>query len=522
MPYLRAREQTDPPQPEAERVLGTSESTGAAVAVTAVETQASITPQSAHEIQVRVIRKEDGQPLASATVEARFYREGYTTKLATTDADGHCKIALAVPDATFIILGAAKDGYIPLSVSWDENTIGDIGLAPCTFEMIRGTPIGLQIQDERGKPIAGARVVPWFMGKVGGSAKQSFHASEAGATTTDAQGRWQAIVLPAETAPKDQLWFRLVHPAFVSDRAGFSRTLTIEEARAGKGVFVMKSGIPVTGRVVDPAGRPVAGARIALGYSNSDGDCDRTVTNVDGRFLFGHVDPTERSSQHLGVEAAGYAPAVKLVPTNPAPPSQEFRLEPARPFRGKVVDTAGKPVSKALVKFASFGGTGHWNWTGLTNVDGQFDWPDGPATGDVGFNVSKSPFTQALGRRLAAGSDNAIITLHKSLRLRGKVVDSQTGKPIETFMLIPGWGPANPGGRVSWRRDASSKKLTGGTYDERKLFPNQGLTRSLRVEAEGYSPGVLLGFKDDAGEIVHDFKLQKAAGLSGHHTRAAR
>jgi peroxiredoxin len=133
----------------------------------------------------------------------------------------------------------------------------------------------------------------------------------------------------------------------------------------------------------------------------------------------------------------------------------------------------------------------------------------------VGFNVSKPPFTPARGRRLAAGSNDASITLHRALRLRGAVVDAETGKPIDKFILIPGWGPDQPGGLVDWRRDGSSKKLIGGAYDEVGLFPDQGLTRSLRVEADGYAPGVLLGFKDDAGEIVHEFKLKRASGVSG-------
>jgi beta-lactamase regulating signal transducer with metallopeptidase domain/thiol-disulfide isomerase/thioredoxin/protocatechuate 3,4-dioxygenase beta subunit len=515
LPYVRAREQDKPAPTEPAPVASTSDSARAGAPATAVKTEASIKPQSAREVEVRVVRKEDGQPLAGATVEARFYREGYTNRLASTDANGRCRIALPVANPDFTILGAVKDGFIPLSASWREGDVKDGAMPPYTIEMIRGTTIGLQVQDEQGKPIAGAKVVPWFMGKIGGSEKERFHTSESGASLTDAQGRWRADVLPAKTGPKDQLWFRLVHPDFVSERGGFSRTLTIEEARAGKGVLVMKVGVPIAGRVVGPAGRPVAGAAVALGYSNSDGDCYRTRTDADGRFRFAHIDPADRSNLNLGVEAAGYAPAVKSLLSASNLPSQEFQLEAAKPFRGRVVDTAGKPLPGALVKLENFGGSRHWTWMSETDGDGRFDWPDGPAAGDVGFNVSKQPFTRAMGRRLAVGSDDPIISLHQPLRLRGKVVDSQTGKPIEAFVLIAGWGPDRPGGQISWRRGSSAKKRIGGTYDEVGLFPDQGLTRSLRVEAEGYAPGVLIGFKDDAGEIVHDFKLQRASGLSG-------
>ena len=47
------------------------------------------------------------------------------------------------------------------------------------------------------------------------------------------------------------------------------------------------------------------------------------------------------------------------------------------------------------------------------------------------------------------------------------------------------------------------------------LFPDQGFNRSIRIEAEGYLPAELIGFRDDAEDIAHDFKLRKAAPLSG-------
>ena len=337
LPYVRAREQDKPARTESAPVIRTSDGTRVDAPAAGVKTEGSVKPPSAHVVEVRVVRKEDGRPLAGATVEARFYRERYTDLLASTDADGRCRIAVPVANPTFVILGAVKDGFIPLSRAWEQKDIKDGGVPPFTFEMIRGKTIGLQVQDDRGKPIAGVKVVPWFMGKVGASGKVRFHTSEAGASTTDARGRWRADVLPAQPGPKDQLLFRLVHPDFVSDRAGFSRSLTIEEARAGKSVLLMKVGVPVAGRVVDSAGRPVARAAVALGFSNSDGDCYRTRTDADGRFRFAHVEGEERSNLTLAVEAAGHAPAVKSVSITADLPSQEFRLEPAKPFRGSGV-----------------------------------------------------------------------------------------------------------------------------------------------------------------------------------------
>lgn len=503
LPYVRAREQ------EQGKPAVATEPRAAAVEITAKPAA-----NAERVIEVRVVRKEDGGPLAGATVEAQFYREGYTNRLATTDDDGRCTIPFPFADPSFLILGAMKDGFVPMDLAWDEKDLGDGAFAPRTFAMMPGTRIGLQVQDERGQPIAGAKVVPWFLGKIGGAGKERFHTSDAAATTTDAQGRWQAAVLPAEIAPKAQLLFRLSHPDFASDRMGFSRELTIEQARAGTGVLVMKTGSPIAGRVVDPEGRPVADAAVALGFSSSDDDCERTRTDADGRFRFGHVDPGERTSLNLGVEAAGFAPAARSFRVAADLPTQEFRLEPGRPLRGRVVDTAGRPIAGAVVKFDRFDVTRHWTWKSEVDADGRFVWPDGPAAGVAYFTISKPPFTRARDRQIAAG-DDATITLNRALRLRGKVVDAESGEPIAAFTLIPGWGPNQPGGQVSWRRDGSAKKLTGGAYDEVGLFPDQGAMRSLRVEADGYAPDSFLGFRDNAGEIAHDFKLRKAADIRG-------
>ena len=77
-------------------------------------------------------------------------------------------------------------------------------------------------------------------------------------------------------------------------------------------------------------------------------------------------------------------------------------------------------------------------------------------------------------------------------------------------------GARGPGGRVEWLRGRSVQQLGNGRYDLRGgLFPDQGINRSIRIEAEGYLPAELIGFRDDAEEIAHDFKLRKALPLTG-------
>ena len=92
------------------------------------------------------------------------------------------------------------------------------------------------------------------------------------------------------------------------------------------------------------------------------------------------------------------------------------------------------------------------------------------------------------------------------------------GQPVNRFDLIPGWGPASPWGpcRVApqWTRASCTSAMAGST-SRADSFPTRASHRSIRIEAEGYLPAELIGFRDDAEDIAHDFKLRKAIPLSG-------
>jgi hypothetical protein len=122
---------------------------------------------------------------------------------------------------------------------------------------------------------------------------------------------------------------------------------------------------------------------------------------------------------------------------------------------------------------------------------------------------------QALGRQVDAGSDEVTITLHHPQHLHGTVTDAETGRPIERFVLIPGWGPHRPQLRPEWLQ-GSARTFGAGKFDlPNGLFPDQGYPRSIRIEAEGYQPGELLGFLDNQEDVAHDFKLRKSRPLEG-------
>ena len=120
-------------------------------------------------------------------------------------------------------------------------------------------------------------------------------------------------MMPGNLSAKDRVNFRLIHPDYVSEPFLYQRTLPIEELCNLTSIMVMEDGVALTGRVVNSRGLPVAKARVFLpvwGYDiNSasltpeQADCLLTETDGDGRYRFGHIEPSVRE---VMVEAQGY------------------------------------------------------------------------------------------------------------------------------------------------------------------------------------------------------------------------
>ena len=107
----------------------------------------------------------------------------------------------------------------------------------------------------------------------------------------------------------------------------------------------------VSGRVVDAAGQPVAGARLRLFETQAEYPGQRTVegqSDAAGRFRL----RTRAAYNQLDVRADGYAAMYRHQHARIGPNRNwDFALVPAVTVSGRVVDTAGRPVVGRLVGF---------------------------------------------------------------------------------------------------------------------------------------------------------------------------
>ena len=104
--------------------------------------------------------------------------------------------------------------------------------------------------------------------------------------------------------------------------------------------------IPVSGRVVNPDGRPVAGAKFFVIDDETGTAVPQAKSGADGRFAFQLPYPREvRNPRQVVATAPGYGVAWLSEPRTDA----VFRLVPDLAITGRVLDLQGKPVAGATV-----------------------------------------------------------------------------------------------------------------------------------------------------------------------------
>jgi len=449
-------------------------------------------------IDINVINKQDKKPMDGVELDIRIDSR---KKRKVTDQNGKCRIIFRKGQIDYISIKVSKDGYVPVRKVWrlaEKNIeIPD----EYTFSIEPGTSIGGIIKDKQGKPIEGAKV---FLLVPGGNETERV-AIRGQEEITDANGRWCCDIVPLEL---DDVWIRLTHPDYIDDEIyGLTPRPTIEKLRDMTGVMVMKKGLEVTGRVLDMNELPIKGASVAQGSDRFGSNYPSTKTDDEGRFKFTSVRPGDMV---LTVQAKGYSPDLRQITVHEGIEPVEFLLKTGQTIRGRIVDTSGNPVSKAFVAADTWRGHRSLDWRIETDAEGWFQWDDAPAD-EVIIDMGKQRYMSIRNYSMSASKKEYVITMHPPLRISGKVTDAETGEPIGRFDVLPGvdWGNNQP---IYWER-RNAAVFTEGNYEI--TFDEPQHEHLIRIEADGYIPGISRGFKIDEGDVVFDFKLEKGTGPVG-------
>ena len=123
-------------------------------------------------------------------------------------------------------------------------------------------------------------------------------------------------------------------------------TFRLGQLRAATPVTVMHKRFVVEGVVIDPQGRPVAGAAVGQFGDLWGSDFPRTKTDKKGRY---RLPPCEAGGYSIAAAAEGYAPDSQWVAVGEGPSTVNLRLRKGEMIRLQIVDKQGRPLPGATV-----------------------------------------------------------------------------------------------------------------------------------------------------------------------------
>jgi hypothetical protein len=307
-----------------------------------------------------VVQSDRGAPLADVLVEASIggadARNGLVADRRRTDAEGRFELRRLAGGRLYEVR-AARPGFLGVGAEVALPALPR-ALPPLHLVLAPSRPARGTVLDETGKPLAEVRVVLRRASGIALAGRTPFRLPPPGErgtveTTTDARGRFAFPEVPA--AEIDLL----------AGRDGFTPLLSRNRripAGAGPwdlGRVLLRRGVVLSGRVVDPAGRPVAQARVhrsaemasleLLERILQDQKPDAT-TAADGRFTL--TDLPAGKPVHLFVAAPRFLPGGAQGVRPPLTAPLTVRLQPGARLAGRILDEAGAPVAEAGVQLS--------------------------------------------------------------------------------------------------------------------------------------------------------------------------
>jgi protocatechuate 3,4-dioxygenase beta subunit len=255
------------------------------------------------------------------------------------------------------------------------------------------------------------------------------------------------------------------------------RSLPADKAKSGS-----QGTVEVRGRVLDPEGKPMAGARLYLATTSPNGELpsQQATSGPDGRFRF--ADPRSELDKGAAkspyqVMAVGTGHGCDWVAVGSAKEELTLRLVKDVPVRGRILDPDGRPVAGARLRVLSVlaaksgdlggylesirKGAAHTfakSWAGslpgqpavvTTGADGRFTLAgigrervvrlhlDGPAIATADLDVMTRVAAKVGGLHGASFDYLAVA----SRPIRGVVRDKDTRKPLAGFSVAASGNP---------------------------------------------------------------------------------
>jgi RNA polymerase sigma factor (sigma-70 family) len=226
----------------------------------------------------------------------------------------------------------------------------------------------------------------------------------------------------------------------------------------------------VSGRVLEPSGKPAAGARVAVlgfyrrrksGADNSDRVQALGRATTDGAGRFRVVVPRTSSAEFFGVDviagAAGFGAGWRQLNPDAEAPETEIRLGTEQVVLGRFVDVQGQPAAGVAVSVISLeaGSEGQSSVVGFyeTAPANLAPWPTTVTTDDRGrfllhgvargvrvqLQIRDERFTRqdlSIGPDEAGQPEGKLFALNPPHLIEGRVTYRDTGRPVPHARLV--------------------------------------------------------------------------------------
>lgn len=340
-----------------------------------------------------------------------------------TERDG--TFELAAPQGGWMRLTASADGHATVG-----HLLAGTG-ADVRLVLPQSGVLTITVLDERGQPLAGARVD-----------------ARVDQTQLDGAANADGIAVLEHLPPGDAL-LRVGADGYGTVRAGPFR---IEAGATAAADVALTPGVALRGVVRDDAtGAPIRGARVWVarpGTSTPAGP-----TDAEGRFEAAFAGGLEERV-FVSVDHEGYASAlvpVILRPVDAGPQTTEVRLQAAEPWRGEVLFPAGIPPRPVRVGYTDNGVAGRTPAATTTDAEGRFELPPPPPAAP-GRRIVLVAETEGLKAALALRPGQLppaplMLALTPAATVTGRVI-AEGGSPAAGALvrLVPKWTRESPRG----------------------------------------------------------------------------
>ena len=427
-----------------------------------------------HLMTVTVL-DEAGQPVSGARFFGSDLRDNLRGQNPTTDERGIATLAFQTSEdrplgsrsttsstrssgrvitlsRSTVQVSVQHSSHVQRSITWTAPTETLLSVLPTnyTVRFPGSVTIGGYVRDERGGPVAGARIE---IRRGGGTSYEEnaartnevseFYLGEQTAPVTATNGFWSVSRVPADL---EEFHFLVVRPggavsSFSSALNSGDFRVDIALLRRSEAVLTVPDGVAVRGLVVDESGQPVSRVRLREGSQAPSGYYAFT-NEADGRFELPH---RVVNYLRLYVDSPRHAALGTNVSLDPTNAELRLVLSRQRPARLRVLDENGKPIQRAHIQPLEFRNGGlNYGWTGITDPEGRVTWTNAPA-GTVIVMVSGmgAPMRRL---RLTSSDDEVVVRMERkeadSAALHVKVVEAGTGRsvPGATVLRTSGYG----------------------------------------------------------------------------------